>query len=35
MNNTSEVVTFGVIAWNWMAPVKNGWLLKQPKTKFK
>ena len=33
MNNTSEVVTLSVIAWNWVAPVKNGWLLKWPKNK--
>ena len=33
MNNTSEVVTLSVIALNWVAPVKNGWLLKWPKNK--
>ena len=31
MNNTSEVVTLSVIALIWVAPVKNGWLLKLPK----
>ena len=31
MNNTSEVVTLCVIALNWVASVKNGWLLKWPK----
>ena len=34
MNNTSEVVTLSVIGLIWVAPVKNGWLLKWPKTKF-
>ena len=33
MNNTSEMVTFSVIALNWLAPVKNGWILKWPKNK--
>ena len=33
MNNTSEVVTLSVIAFNLVAPVKNGWLLKWPKNK--
>ena len=33
MNNTGEVVTLSVIALNWVAPVKNRWLLKWPKNK--
>ena len=33
MSNSSEVVTLSVIALNWVAPVKNGWLLKWPKNK--
>ena len=31
MKNTSEMVTLSVIALNWVAPVKNGWILKWPK----
>ena len=35
MNNTSEVVTLNVnFALNWVAPVKNGWILKGPKAQF-
>ena len=33
MNNTSEAVTLRVIAFNLVAPVKNGWLLNWPKNK--
>ena len=33
INNTSEVVTLGVVALNWVAKVKNDWLLKWPKNK--
>ena len=33
MNNTSEVITLSVIAFNLVAQVKNGWLLKWPKNK--
>ena len=31
MNNTIEMVTLSVIALNWVAPIKNGWILKWPK----
>ena len=33
MNNTSEMESLSVIALNWVAPVKNGWILKWPKNK--
>ena len=34
MNHTSMNDTLSVITLNWVSPIKDGWLLKWPKTKF-